>query len=83
MDAFQSVNELIQQMQDKINYLELEIQALKKKTPTQWFSVKESALALAVSEKTIRRKVASGELVSRRVGSRVLVLGDSLLNCSH
>lgn len=39
----------------------------------RWVSVSEAAGVLSVSERTVRRRVASGELPSRRDGRRLLV----------
>jgi len=42
------------------------------------FSQRQTAEALAVSEKTVRRLVARGELAVIRVGRRVLITRDEL-----
>lgn len=49
-------------------------------TQKEYVSVKELAKQTSVSEKTIRRRVASGELASTKLGSRRLVRRDSLEN---
>ena len=49
-------------------------------TPKEFVSVKELAEQTSVSERTIRRRVASGELESYKLGSRRLVRRDSLEN---
>ncbi len=36
-------------------------------TPANWLSVRAAALALGVSEKTVRKRIAAGELPARRV----------------
>lgn len=47
-------------------------------TRKEFVSVRELAKETSVSERTIRRRVASGELQSCKLGSRRLVRRDSL-----
>lgn len=48
--------------------------------PAEFISVREAAKQTSVSERTIRRHVASGEIQSCKIGSRRLVKRSSLDN---
>jgi len=44
----------------------------------EYVSAKQAARETSLSEKTIRRRIASGELQSTKIGSRRLISRDSL-----
>ena len=46
--------------------------------PAEFISVREAAKQTSVSERTIRRHIASGELQSTKLGSRRLIKASSL-----
>lgn len=39
---------------------------------TQWLTVRQSAETYGLSQKTIRRRIADGTLLARRVGPRLI-----------
>lgn len=50
-----------------------EVRDLRRSIPSQLVNVPTAAKQLGVSEKTIRRKIRSGEIPSRRIGRAVRV----------
>jgi excisionase family DNA binding protein len=60
-----------------------EVRELRRALPTQLVDVPTAARLAGVSEKTIRRKIRSGEIPSRRIGRAVRVDPTKLRAIDH
>jgi excisionase family DNA binding protein len=58
---------------NKLEELTLAIQRLESKLPERYSTIAEAAEQLGVCKQTIRRKVALGEIKSKRIGRSIRV----------
>lgn len=64
---------LILDLHQQVQALASEVRALRQALPSQLVDVPTAATLAGVSEKTIRRRIRSGEIPSRRIGRSVRV----------
>lgn len=65
--------EVVAELRREVQHLRTELASFQRSLPPHLTSVSEAARQLGVSQKTVRRKIATGELASLRLGTAVRV----------
>ncbi|EFO32575.1 putative DNA binding domain-containing protein [Roseibium sp. TrichSKD4] len=76
------IKQFMERMEEKVDSLIRAIEAQKKSELPEWFTVKETAKLLRLSEATIRHKVKRGYFDTRRDGKKLLLSRETVLDQS-